>query len=250
MTSDRGTVLAYHAIGDCHSDPHNLFVPVERFAGQMSYLARIHRVVPLDEVVRGTAPARSVALTFDDGYVSVFTEAAEILARHGFPATVFVPTAYIGGRNEWDPATDCPVEIADADMLRTASRSGIRIESHGHAHIDMTRCTADAARADLSTSVEVLRQIVGESPRYLAYPFSTAASEVRPVVRELGFEAAFTIDRPDEGVFARERVQVTPLDGPVMFAAKASGRYLSLRNSPAGRAAVRWTRGFRKRAAP
>lgn len=238
MTRACGTVLAYHAIGDCRSDPHNLFVPIERFARQMRYLARVHRVVPLEEVVRGTAPARSVALTFDDAYVSVFTDAAEIMARHGFPATVFVPTAYIGLRNRWDPPSSCPLDIATAEMLATAEARGLSVQSHGHAHIDMSSASAEAIREDLVRSVRILTDVVGDEPRFLAYPYRTGSQAARAVVEELGFTAAFSIDHPHEGRFAYERVQVTPRDDRALFALKASGRYISVRSSQFGRTTV------------
>jgi hypothetical protein len=51
------------------------------------------------------------------------------------------------------------------------------------------------------------------------------------VAAEEGFSAAFSIDAPDEGVFAWERVQITPRDGRMLFGLKASGRYLRLRYS-------------------
>ena len=47
--------------------------------------------------VAGTAPAaRSVVLTFDDGFADIADTVAPLLARYGFTACVFLPTGYIG----------------------------------------------------------------------------------------------------------------------------------------------------------
>jgi peptidoglycan/xylan/chitin deacetylase (PgdA/CDA1 family) len=71
-------------------------------------LAReVYDVLPLDEavkVVRGERKAvRPVAaITFDDGYRDLYDEALPVLKRLGMPATVFVPTAYMGTNNLLD----------------------------------------------------------------------------------------------------------------------------------------------------
>ena len=39
-----------------------------------------------------------IVLTFDDGFRNFYTEAFPVLQQHGFTATVFLPTAFIGDR--------------------------------------------------------------------------------------------------------------------------------------------------------
>jgi hypothetical protein len=56
-------------------------------------------------------------------------------------------------------------------------------------------------------------------------------------VRAAGIRAAYTIDEPQGGNYAHERVQITPLDGPWLFALKTSGRYMRLRHSRSSKAA-------------
>lgn len=237
--SDRpATVLAYHAIGTCSDDRHNLFVSEKAFAQQMAYLARRHAVVSLDDLLAGRAGRRAVAITFDDAYVSVFESALPLLERHGFPATVFAPTGFLGSRNRWDGPSRCPLDIAPAEMLVAAEGRGVSVQSHGHGHIDMASAAADEARDDLIESIRILTELTGNKPAFVAYPYGTSSLEVREIARALGFTAAFSIDRPHEGPFAYERSQVTPRDGLGMFGLKASGRYIPLRFSRFGRTAV------------
>lgn len=232
-TDMAATVIAYHAVGDVapEDDPYSLWVPTASFEQQLAYLARHRRVVPLSDIVSGTAPRQAVAITFDDAYRSVLTTAAPLLQRHGFPATVFTPTAYIGDRNRWDPPAGRVLEIMDADGLREAEAAGIAVESHGHGHVDLSQADADIARADLSASIERLEQIVRRRPEFVAFPFRTGSAAARAAARELGFKAAFTIDLRHDGQYGWGRVGVAPGDGMTVFSLKTSGQYLRLRHN-------------------
>lgn len=230
----RTTVLAYHGVGVTGpgSDPHNLFVHPERFRAQMRHLARRRRVVPLDDIVTGAAPAGSVALTFDDGYRHLLQAALPVLEELDLPSTVFVPTAYLGRRNGWDAPSDNDLAIMDGDELREAERRGMRVESHGHAHLDCRTTCAQDVGDDLSRSVDHLQAELGRRPTLLAWPYRDGSPEARAEAQRLGFRAAFSIDLPHAGRFSWGRVQITPRDGASIFALKTSGRYLALRHSP------------------
>jgi peptidoglycan/xylan/chitin deacetylase (PgdA/CDA1 family) len=230
------TVLAYHAIGECSraEDRHNLFVSAENFARQMNYLARRRHVVSLADVVDGRLPTGKpcVAITFDDGYHNVLREAGPILARHGFPATIFVPTGWRGRENGWIEPSDCDLRIMTDDELRATEKAGIALESHGHAHIDMASGSPEEIRRDIELSLDHLEGITGRRPRFLAYPFGRTAPWTPGVARASGLSAAFTIDEAHRSTYEWARVQVTPLDGRVTFALKTTGRYLAVRRSP------------------
>jgi peptidoglycan/xylan/chitin deacetylase (PgdA/CDA1 family) len=230
------TVIAYHAVGPCPRsvDRENLFVTEDSFARQMAYLSRRRAVIPLESIVRGELPAGppAVAITFDDGFRSVLTTAAPILRRHGFPATVFVPTGWLGRRGPWYDAPGCEVEVMDESELREAERLGIELASHGHDHLDLEQATPAEAKADIAASFEALSALSGRPPRYLAYPWGRSSQAARKAAAEAGFDAAFSIDVPHSGVYAFARVGITRLDGSLVFALKTSGRYQAVRRSP------------------
>jgi peptidoglycan/xylan/chitin deacetylase (PgdA/CDA1 family) len=241
------TVLAYHAVDECRAadDPHLLYVSPSVFEAQMDYLAHHRRVVSLTDAVSGSLPAGppAVAITFDDGYRSVFDNALPILERHGFPATVFVPTAYVGDRNRWDESLPRPLEIMDADELRAAGARGLAVESHGHAHLDLSCASVADARADLGRSVEVVEEVTGRRPRFLAYPFTVGSAGAQEAAAELGFVAAFNIEGRERGPFARARVPIGRLDPRWLFAVQTSGHYPRLRYA----AATEWALSVARR---
>ena len=245
----RSTVLAYHAVGYCdpRHDVHNLFVSPDAFAEQMDLLARSRRVVGLDEALFGEGPRGKpvVAITFDDGYRSILDHALPVLERHGFPATVFVPTAYVGEANRWDEPGQCALDIMDADELLVAESRGRSIESHGHAHLDLTAADEATAASDIATSLASLRALLGRDAQFLAFPFSHGSPGAQQAATSLGLRAAFSIDRPGTGPFDRPRVQITRNDGLRGFAFKTGGRYVALRHSAASRAVIALTRPIR-----
>ena len=238
MKRERVVVLAYHAVGTCapSSDPHNLFVAPDRFAAQMRWLARRARVVPLAEAIsaRREGKTPTIAITFDDAYKNLLEHALPILERHRFQATVFLPTAYIGQSNTWDPPADCDLSIMDASGLHRWKASGMDVQSHGHSHIHMGTSSPDSVRDDIATSLQILRvQGLTEEPTYLAYPFSDGTAASDAIARSLGITRVFSIERPARDDFVHPRVAITGRDGMAAFALKTSGFYASLRHSPA-----------------
>lgn len=71
------------------------------FEARMRWVRRQFNVMPLVEAVArlesGTLPARSLAITFDDGYADNQQIAAPILRKLGLPATFFIASGYLDG---------------------------------------------------------------------------------------------------------------------------------------------------------
>ncbi|HEV7886416.1 MAG TPA: polysaccharide deacetylase family protein [Acidimicrobiales bacterium] len=230
------TVLAYHAVADAPpaSDPHHLVLTTRHFAAQMDELARSRTVVPLEDVVRGRVKAHGrpvVAITFDDGYRGVLECAGPILARFGFPATLFVPTAHLGNRNTWDDLHDDAFKVLRADELAAVEALGVRVESHGHAHIPYDSSLPETVAEDLAQSVAVLEEVLGRRPRFLAYPYGPSSLAARQMVVAAGFEAAFSIDARHGGRFSFGRIPIQTSDSMRLFRFKTSGRYQFLRQN-------------------
>jgi peptidoglycan/xylan/chitin deacetylase (PgdA/CDA1 family) len=103
-------ILTYHRVAAPAADPKGLCVHPDNFAAQMACLHAEYHVLPLSELATrlqaGDLPPRAAAVTFDDGYVDNLEHAAPVLRRLGLPATVFVPSGYVGGEREfwWDTA--------------------------------------------------------------------------------------------------------------------------------------------------
>ncbi|WP_376694883.1 polysaccharide deacetylase family protein [Wenzhouxiangella sp. EGI_FJ10305] len=115
----------------------DLSVTVSAFDEQMAFVARHFNCLSLPDAVEklasGNLPARSLIVTFDDGYLDNLTLALPILRRHGVPATIYVATGLIG-------QTDLPWWYELEDLI--GSGDGIHIYWHKqHLHFS----TIDAA---------------------------------------------------------------------------------------------------------
>jgi peptidoglycan/xylan/chitin deacetylase (PgdA/CDA1 family) len=111
LRSERPLILMYHRIAECPHDPWDLAVSPTNFGHQLDLLRRKRTIVPLSWLVeridQGRNANHSVAITFDDGYRDLLTNAKPLLLRHGAPATVFVPGGLVGKVSGfwWDTLT-------------------------------------------------------------------------------------------------------------------------------------------------
>lgn len=99
--NERLLILGYHGIAqeDEHQWDPSLFIAPEHLACRLRYLrAAGFHILPLGEALtklnEGTLPARSVAITFDDGFVNFYRLALPILREYDAPATVYLTTYY------------------------------------------------------------------------------------------------------------------------------------------------------------
>ena len=97
----RLSILIYHR---ARATPDPIFsdeIDAATFERHMALLAAEFNVLPLGEacarLARGGLPARSVCITFDDGYADNEQTALPILKRFGLRATFFVATGFIDG---------------------------------------------------------------------------------------------------------------------------------------------------------
>jgi peptidoglycan/xylan/chitin deacetylase (PgdA/CDA1 family) len=94
-------VLTYHRVAEPDDDhyPGLISASPTSFGDQVDALRRRFSFIGLDAVLDRQAggspiPARSILLTFDDGYRDFAESAWPVLKRRGIPTVLFVPTAF------------------------------------------------------------------------------------------------------------------------------------------------------------
>jgi len=185
-------VLQYHHVSD--TTPGATSVTPERFREHMDYLAEWDfEVVPLETLVEllreGQAlPDRTVAITFDDAYESVYDTAFPLLKKRGWPFTVFVNTAPLdahkGGFVSWE-------------QLREMAKAGASIANHSTEHNHLQRLKPGESRKQWRERIRVevmdaeqrIREQTGQSHRILAYPYGEYDHQVTALLEELEFAA-------------------------------------------------------------
>ncbi len=197
-------VLMYHKVNDIPGNPTT--VPVGVFDEQMGMLRELgYTVVDLDAVLdyyaHGTPlPPGAVLITFDDGYLDVLQNALPVLSRHGYPAVLFVPLAYVGAATPLPHDRDLARRgianpTLDWDEVLELDRSGVRIESHGIAHRPLAEVDIDNALDEIALSKLRLEEHLGRPVRSFAYvkgsEFHFKSVHVS-LVRQAGYELGFT----------------------------------------------------------
>src|SRR5262245_11668297 len=138
-------LLAYHRIGGQSDSSVDLDPAV--FDDQLAWLGDHHIVAGLDETVdRLTDPAADglhVVVTFDDGTDDFVDEALPLLCRHGIPATLYVATAFVGGRFPWGAPS-----ISWAGLQDALDTGLVTIGSHTHNHRVMDKADVAGAREE------------------------------------------------------------------------------------------------------
>jgi peptidoglycan/xylan/chitin deacetylase (PgdA/CDA1 family) len=195
-------ILGYHKVGPPGPAAWETwyYVPEPVFADQLSAL-REGGWEPIDAAaLRGalggtqTLPDRAALVTFDDGYLSVREHALPVLRRLACPAVLFVPTAFVGGTNEFDRDEEPEEPMCGWAELADLSRSGVAVQSHGVTHRAFSELSPDERREELAASKAALEAHLEEPVDLFAYPYgddADGAADVRRALTETGYRAAF-----------------------------------------------------------
>ncbi|MGB9334356.1 MAG: polysaccharide deacetylase family protein [Candidatus Acidiferrales bacterium] len=93
VSTGKYVILCYHRVGT-GGIPYYSELDAKEFEKQMRFLRIRYRILPLEQLVREIADSQSigqgVAVTFDDGYRGLYTEALPILSKYQIPATVYL----------------------------------------------------------------------------------------------------------------------------------------------------------------
>ncbi|MCB2261918.1 MAG: polysaccharide deacetylase family protein [Candidatus Thiosymbion ectosymbiont of Robbea hypermnestra] len=200
--ANRISILMYHQVGEfAPMRKHRAnYCDHRRFAGQMAFLKDFgYRVLDLDCVLmclqgKQVIPPRAVALTFDDGYVNFVRYALPVLQRHGFPATVYAVSGWVGRWARWlakGPGRPVPA-LMSADQLRELRASGMVIGSHTVNHLKLAEATPNRQRRELTDSKAFLEDLLGEEVKHLCYPYGSFDLDVVRAAAANGYLSATT----------------------------------------------------------
>jgi peptidoglycan/xylan/chitin deacetylase (PgdA/CDA1 family) len=219
----------YHAVGAEGEAPGCYIVPIARFRRQLGWLAwRGYRVIGLDELLafrrrHELPPARSVIITFDDGYADNRALALAALQERGFRATFFLVSGRIGGRNAWD----ADGELAGRRMLtwddvRALLDADMEVGAHTRTHVALPEVTDGDRATEVGGSKRELETAIGRPVRTFAYPYGRLDPASTDAVAASGFEGACCsrsgVNDPAVPALLLRRVEVQGVDSLARFA--------------------------------
>ena len=190
-------ILTYHKVQAIPPAPGYLcnYVLPAQFERQMAALAAWgYTPVTLEQWVeirdgRQKAPTLPIAITFDDGYRSIYENAWPVLRRHGMTATVFLVAGCIGETNHW-VTNEAQEQLLDPARIAEMSAGGICFGSHTFSHRPLTAFPPAEALDELTRSRTTLEALLGQSVTTLAYPYNKHNRWVRAFARRAGYRCA------------------------------------------------------------
>lgn len=234
-------VLMYHMVSPHRAGAkfNGLRVTPERFEAQLAWLKRegwhFFTVSELWERW-DTLPAKSVAITFDDGYADNLHNALPLLEKYDAKATIYM----VVDRHERDWSTAKKAhhdtgelarepKLSDEELQRLVESGRIEIGSHTLTHINLRTTAADDKRRELVDSRRLLQAQTGQAVASFAYPFGIYGDEDVALARAAGYTTAVTtidgIDartpRPDP--LQLKRIKVSGKDNMLAFVMRMRG---------------------------
>jgi peptidoglycan/xylan/chitin deacetylase (PgdA/CDA1 family) len=160
----------------------------------------------------GPLPKKPVVLSFDDGYLSHYTNAKPVLRKLGWPGVLYLEIKSIG-----------PGGLTE-HQIRSLMNAGWEIDSHTLTHPDLTTLDDAALERELVDSRRKLQERFGVKADFFAYPAGRYDDRVEAATKAAGYRAAVTVDegiaRGSDNPFALKRVRVNASDTAVTLMAK------------------------------
>lgn len=234
-------ILMYHSIsGEVERGVHPYYQTTttpRRFAEHMRYLHENgYHVVSLGHAVDllrngQDLDRRTVVLTFDDGFRDFYTEAFPILRQYGFPATVFLPVAFIDDPGSTFKNRQC----LTWDQVRELHAMGVEFGSHSLTHPRLVELSPHELHRELVDSKSIMEERLNGRIDSFSYPYAfpelnrVFVATLREFLHRSGYNYGVTTvvglaERHDPHVFLK-RLPVSEDDDARLFHCKSDGAY-------------------------
>jgi peptidoglycan/xylan/chitin deacetylase (PgdA/CDA1 family) len=208
------SILQYHHVST--TTPRNTSLSPELFEQHLQLLDKEGFVVwPLAKLLASLkakvpVPPKVVAITFDDGYSSVYENAYPLLKKHGFPFTIFVATDDI--QHHYGP-------VMNWSQLHEMYDNGATIANHTKDHVYLVDVPGNketqlsTIKENLQNAELRLQHMLGKTPKLLAYPYGEYTLDIKALVKSMGFIAFGQQSGPINGASDFQALPRYPLSG-------------------------------------
>lgn len=206
-------ILAYHRFDPVKSG--STTVTTATLESQLTWLVEHnYTVVPLAQViatVRGSEPAplHTIAITVDDGHVSVFTILFPIIQKYRIPVTLFIYPSAI---------SHASYALTWNELKQMKASGLVDIQAHTYWHPDFHKEKARLSPDEynkfvtnqLVLSKAVLEQRLGSQITLMAWPYGIYDHDLEQAAAHAGYTASFAyaggVALPGDDPFAIPRI--------------------------------------------
>lgn len=177
-------VLMYHYIETAGSTTLPwLYEPPEIFEAQLKTLYnKCYNSIFVSDLGKSIAdgsqlPAKSIALTFDDGYEDMYTNTLPLLKKYNMKGTMYIIVNALGK----------PGYLTKEQVKEMADSGYVEIAAHTLNHPDLRLKDWQAANYEIGGSKRELEKIIGQPVTDFAYPYGFFTTRDEEICRQAGY---------------------------------------------------------------
>ena len=176
----------YHRFGETTHPSTN--IKLQQFLNHIDELnKKQYSVLNLNKIIRAInneepVPDRSVAISIDDAYLSVYEKVVHNFKKNRMTFTLFVSTDVIDQNSK---------KLYELDQIRELMDHGVTIGSQTKSHPHMHRLMKKEKIYEIEQSNNRFANELGFKPNLFAYPYGEYDIETIEIIRKSGFIAAF-----------------------------------------------------------
>lgn len=159
---NRLTIIYFHEVVSIGEGFSYQKIEVDKFEKQMSYIQKKGYKTLFFSELEEPLPEKSMIVSFDDGFRSVYENAYPIMKKYGIKANVYLPTKYIGNDRKF----------MNWDMVKELQQTGLfEFAGHTHTHVDIRTLTEKKIREEVEKSNIIMLEKLGYTPTAFCMPF-------------------------------------------------------------------------------
>ena len=178
--------LVYHRFGESSYPSTN--TTIKQLESHIKELQKKkYTVLPIDKIMEKIKSGqnlkdRTIGISIDDGYKSIYEVAWPRFREANLPFTVFLSTKSIDQKNK---------NSLTWSQIREMKNQGVIFGNHSHSHLHMPNNKISINANDISLANRRFNAEIGITPSLFAYPYGEFSRELENLVKKYNFDAAF-----------------------------------------------------------
>ena len=212
----RAVILLYHSVGNTKWG-----MPIREFTEQINWLCDNCNVLSLTDLI--TQPKNQdelrVAITFDDGYATLYNHVLPLLSQKKKHATVYLNTGWISDHSSHRRQSDAQLGHYPEEFflvwkeVKELYQAGWEIGSHGVNHHNFTRIKNESVHQELLNSRQDIERRLQADCLHFSYPWGQYTAHLKESVKIAGYQYAVAARHAEikqhSDLFALPRINIS-----------------------------------------
>ena len=180
------SIFVYHRFGENKYPSTN--VKIKQFEAHINeILNNNYNVLPIDKIIDHLVngkelPPKTIGITIDDAFKSIYKKAWPRLKAAGLPFTVFVSTGPIDANSK---------NYMNWNEIKNLRDSGVLIGHHTVRHMHLVNQDDETIDGEIENASNSFKKNLGYVPNIFSYPYGEYSLKIKNLIKEKKFKAAF-----------------------------------------------------------